>query len=273
LLDRARLARPGRKAGFSCSTTGFAWLTAEWPVQRPQRRARPRRRRTQTGASGGGGSTSMGKEAPPERQIGISGLALCACAASSIPRGCGRRRIAAARLPAGKFPRIEINGTFYSLQRPSFSPPGPQRRRSGFRLPPSTRPVRFVTHMTEASRDRNAARNFLRPRERASGSEGEAGEILAVPARTFFPFDEARFEVLRPSAALRKRSPAARRRISRVRRPDRGPAGRRPPAAPCSRDPPPEFMAQLLRRAAATATASPSSSYDTVAWPYFGSHR
>ena len=119
-------------------------------------------------------------------------------------RGTSTRGAAAApraRVRAARCRPIEINGTFYSLQRPELFAAWHDATPADFVF--AVKGGRFITHMKRLKRRRDAARQLLRLGRAAPAREARA-RPLAVPPQ-MFRFDAARLEALLPAAAARHR--------------------------------------------------------------------
>src|SRR6266403_2193182 len=124
---------------------------------------------------------------PGEIRIGISGWRYAPWRGVFYPKGLRQKDELA--YAAGKFPSIEINGTFYSLQRPELFAAWHAATPPDFVF--SVKGGRFITHMKKLREVEVPLANFF-----ASGVlrlKEKLGPILwQFPPN--FPFDEARFE-------------------------------------------------------------------------------
>jgi uncharacterized protein YecE (DUF72 family) len=195
-------------------------------------------------------------------RIGISGWRYAPWRGVFYPKGLRQKDELA--YAAGKFSTMEINGTFYSLQRPEFFAAWHDATPPDFVF--AVKGGRFVTHMKKLRDIETPLANFF-----ASGVlrlKEKLGPILwQFPPN--FPFDEARFEAF---FDLLPRDTAEARRLAR--RHDHRVAGRswigRADERPLRHaveirhasflDP--RFVALLRRHRVALVFA------DTVAWPY-----
>jgi uncharacterized protein YecE (DUF72 family) len=196
-------------------------------------------------------------------RIGISGWRYKPWRGVFYPKGLRQRDELA--YAAGKFPTIEINGTFYSLQRPELFAAWHAAAPPDFVF--AVKGARFVTHMKKLRDIEAPLANFF-----ASGVlrlKEKLGPILwQFPPN--FPFDEPRFEAF---FALLPHDTAAARRLAR--RHDHRVAGRSwigrgndrrlRHAVEIRHDSfmTPGFVALLRRHGIALVLA------DTVEWPYF----
>ena len=105
-------------------------------------------------------------------RVGISGLALPAVARRLLPRGPAAAARAGVRRP--KLTSIEINGSFYSLQRPNSYRSWRERDARRLRLRGQGRPLHHPHE--EAARRRAAAGQLLR-----LGRAGARAEARSVP--------------------------------------------------------------------------------------------
>src|SRR5260370_30188154 len=124
---------------------------------------------------------------PGETRIGISGWRYAPWRGVFYPKGLRQKDELA--YAAGKFRSIEINGTFYSLQRPELFVAWYAATPADFVF--AVKGGRFVTHMKRLREIETPLANFF-----ASGVlrlKEKLGPILwQFPPD--FPFDEARFE-------------------------------------------------------------------------------
>jgi uncharacterized protein YecE (DUF72 family) len=200
---------------------------------------------------------------PGETRIGISGWRYAPWRGVFYPKGLRQKDELA--YAAGKFRSIEINGTFYSLQRPELFVAWYAATPADFVF--AVKGGRFVTHMKRLREIETPLANFF-----ASGVlrlKEKLGPILwQFPPD--FPFDEARFEAF---FALLPRDTDEARRLAR--RHDQRVAGRSWIGRTDERRlrhaveirhesfMTPRFVALLRRYDIALVFA------DTVAWPYF----
>ena len=200
---------------------------------------------------------------PGEIRIGISGWRYAPWRGVFYPKGLRQKDELA--YAAVKFPSIEINGTFYSLQRPELFAAWHAATPADFVF--SVKGGRFITHMKKLREIETPLANFF-----ASGVlrlKEKLGPILwQFPPD--FPFDEARFEAF---LALLPRDTEAARRLAR--RHDHRVAGRSWIGRTDDRRlrhaveirhesfMTPRFVALLRRYGIALVFA------DTVEWPYF----
>jgi uncharacterized protein YecE (DUF72 family) len=196
-------------------------------------------------------------------RIGISGWRYKPWRGVFYPKGLRQKDELA--YAAGKFPTIEINGTFYSLQRPELFAAWHAATPPDFVF--AVKGGRFVTHMKKLRDIEAPLANFF-----ASGVlrlKEKLGPILwQFPPN--FPFDEARFEAF---FGLLPRDTAQARRLAR--RHDHRVAGRSWIGRADDRRLrhaveirhesfiTPRFVALLRRHDVALVLA------DTVEWPYF----
>lgn len=197
-----------------------------------------------------------------ELYIGISGWRYAGWRGDFYPRGLAQRR--ELEFAAGRVNSIELNGSFYSLQRPESYAAWYEQTPTGFVF--SVKGSRFITHMRRLRGVETALANFF-----ASGLlrlEDKLGPILwQLPERMVF---DARFEAflsLLPrdtgeAAALARQhdSRLAGRSHTRIRkrRPMRHAVEVRSPTFCC-----PSFIALLRRYGVALVVA------DTAGrWPY-----
>ena len=120
-------------------------------------------------------------------RVGLSGWNYKGWRGPFYPQGLAHRQELA--FAASRYGAIEINGSFYSLQRPESFARWHEQTPPGFVF--AVKGPRFITHMLKLRRARTPLANFL-----ASGLlrlEEKLGPILwQFPAA--LPYDEARFE-------------------------------------------------------------------------------
>jgi len=120
-------------------------------------------------------------------RIGLSGWAYKGWRGKFYPRGLPQRLELAHA--AQRYGAIEINGTFYSLQRPASFRSWREQTPHGFLF--AVKGPRFITHMLKLRRARTPLANFLA--SGVLGLEEKLGPILwQFPAALHF--DEQRFE-------------------------------------------------------------------------------
>ncbi|WP_319946681.1 DUF72 domain-containing protein [Cellulosimicrobium cellulans] len=120
----------------------------------------------------------------PTVRIGLSGWRYADWRGPFYPAGLPQRR--ELEHVASLFPAVELNGSFYSLQRPSSFVAWRDQTPEGFTF--AVKGPRFVTHMKRLRDVRTPVANFLASGVLALGSR--LGPVLwQLPARTAFDHD------------------------------------------------------------------------------------
>jgi hypothetical protein len=179
-----------------------------------------------------------------EVRIGISGWRYEPWRGIFYPRACAEER---ARVRRAMLPTIEINGSFYSLQRPESYAEWYDDTLPGFVF--ALKGSRYITHMLKLRNVGAPLANFfasgvLRLRDKLGPILWQFPPQLGFDAERFDAF----FSLCRATAAPRSRSLAPRRA---PRRPRLARDRSRPAAPPRGRDPPPELRRPGVHRPAA----------------------
>ncbi|MGO1341108.1 MAG: DUF72 domain-containing protein, partial [Cellulosimicrobium funkei] len=120
----------------------------------------------------------------PTVRIGLSGWRYADWRGPFYPAGLPQRR--ELEHVASLFPAVELNGSFYSLQRPSSFVAWRDQTPEGFTF--AVKGPRFVTHMKRLRDVRTPVANFVASGVLALGSR--LGPVLwQLPARTAFDHD------------------------------------------------------------------------------------
>ena len=128
------------------------------------------------------------------------GLAVPALAQGVLPDGPAAAR-ASSSYAASQLTTIEINGSFYSLQRPDSFRPGTRRRPDDFVF--AVKGGRFVTHMKKLRDVEIPLANFFASGVLALGEQARAGALAAAAEPRLRR--RAAGGVLRPAAPLDRR--------------------------------------------------------------------
>ena len=108
--------------------------------------------------------------------VGISGWPYAPWRGDFYPKGLPQRRELA--YAASRLTSIEINGSFYSLQRPRRTPRGATQTPDDFVF--AVKGGRFVTHLKRLGDVEDAARELLRLRRARARAQARPGPVAAA---------------------------------------------------------------------------------------------